>query len=404
MNIQSENSGVASDLRENLPRRVLHIASHNINIGDGALISSIQNYLALISSSRIQYDNLDILNFSPPYGHLSLDSIEFSPYDLVLVGGGGTIDGHKTRVNGMVFPLTGNQLRTFPTSLAFVALGYNLFPGEELHGRDQLINLLNVCAEKDIPFSVRNDGSLERLHEEVVTAAAHVVEIPDPGFFVNCEKTCSVVKDDGRPRVLIQLAGDKLDKRLGRQTQSTWNRFVRKTASDPIEAFTDAITRVIEWLANSYEAEITLAPHITTDLSIVAEVCKRLPTPIERRQVHVLGITHPRNAGRFFAAYSDADLVIGMRGHSVICAVGLRVPCIAICTHSKISGFMEKCGLAPWAIPATGGLEEHLYQLCSELLSSPDTYLAKRDAGTRDFESRYVAFLERCWRTVGPNR
>lgn len=48
----------------------------------------------------------------------------------------------------------------------------------------------------------------------------------------------------------------------------------------------------------------------------------------------------------FFDAYKKASVVIGMRGHSVICGVGLNTPTIALSSHSKVKGFMNMVGLS----------------------------------------------------------
>ena len=166
-------------------------------------------------------------------------------YDLVLVGGGGTIDGSPNHTeSGMALPLSGDAIRRSPTPLAFVALGYNLFPGQTLHCRDPLIDVLTACRERGFPFSVRNDSSHERLVEAVGDAARDVVEVPDPGFFVRPDRSYVVPQMTGRrPSVLVQLAGDNLDRRLGTATGRRW--FARRTDRKR-RAFTDKIADLVD--------------------------------------------------------------------------------------------------------------------------------------------------------------
>jgi polysaccharide pyruvyl transferase WcaK-like protein len=378
--------------------RVLHIASHEINIGDGALIDGIRQQLDTLASQPIDYQPLDVVQIES--GDLPFDPRRFADYDLVLIGGGGTIDGSPNHTaSGMALPLSGDAIRQSPTPLAFVAIGYNLFPGQTLHNRGPLADVLTACRQRGFPFSVRNDSSFERIVESVGDAARDVVEVPDPGFFVRTDRAYKVPQMTGRrPSVLVQLAGDNLDRRIGTQPRRRWLR-PRKDRSR--RKFTDRITDFVRWLAQQYQAEIVLAPHITRDLALTAEVVDRLPNPIARHQVRVLGVAHPRRAAQFFQAYADADLVVGMRGHSVICAVGLRVPCVAIATHAKVGGFMSKCGLDAWSIPWSDGFLDAICQATAQLLDDPGPQLRARDAGTADFARRFAQFMARAWRLTG---
>jgi polysaccharide pyruvyl transferase WcaK-like protein len=58
-------------------------------------------------------------------------------------------------------------------------------------------------------------------------------------------------------------------------------------------------------------------------------------------------------APAFFDLYRGADMVIGMRGHSVICAVGASTPVLGLGSHDKVSGFLAEVGLGDWAVDLT---------------------------------------------------
>jgi polysaccharide pyruvyl transferase WcaK-like protein len=381
--------------------RVLHIASHQINVGDGALIDGIRWQLDAVAERPIDYRPLDVVPLGS--GAASFDPGILADYDLVLVGGGGTIDGSPNHTeSGMALPLSGDAIRRSPTPLAFVALGYNLFPGQRLHCRAPLIDVLAACRERGFPFSVRNDSSHERLVEAVGDAARDVVEVPDPGFFVRPDRSYIVPQMTGRrPSVLVQLAGDNLDRRLGMATGRRW--FTRRTdhMRRMRRAFIGKIADLVTWLVTQRHAEVVLAPHITRDLSLTAEIVERLPASITRPHVRVLGVPHPSHASQFFQAYAQADLVIGMRGHSVICAVGLRVPCVAISTHAKVSGFMRKCGLDPWSIPWSDRFSADVRQACQQLLDDPSAQFPARDAATAGLHDRFAQFMARAWSLTG---
>lgn len=384
------------------PTRVLHIASHNINVGDGALISSIQRRLRAITATDIAYDEVDIVDFEPEFGGLKLDTIDFSPYALALVGGGGTIDSKKSRtISGMAFPMSGKRLRSLQTPLAYVGLGYNLFWGQPLRGREALREVLKVCQDQDIPFSVRNDSSLERLREAMGDTASSVIEIPDPGFFIEVDRSYTPPQFTARrPRILLQLAADNDAQRFSLLRNDFLDRVANRLPFEKGHNLSTEIARLVVWLVKEHDAQVIFAPHITTDLSLVANVLQQLPVTVARKNTTVLGIPHPQNAHLFFSTYAQADLVIGMRGHSVICAVGLDVPCIALSTHPKVSGFMEKCGLGAWVVDYNLQFEEHLRDLTRKLLTNPQPYHSARATGTANFATRFDDFLRLCWSKV----
>jgi hypothetical protein len=378
---------------------VLHIASQNINIGDGALIHGIRHHLKRVADRPFSIANHDIVDFTTPRGNMSLQDVDFSQHELTLVGGGGTISGSSSLVeSGMAFPLSGQEIRRQRPSLAYVALGYNLFPGEELHCAEQLAEVLRACADCNIPFSVRNDNSLERLQQAVGNAADDVVEVPDPGFFVRPPDNYVVPQIvPGRPVVVVQVAGDNLSKRLGAPDPKRRRWWWPKKSQRPERVFLRQITDLVRWLIVEFGVQVVLAPHITRDLAVTRDVIDGLEAKYKRNHVRVLGVAHPQFAPHFFAAYQQADLVIGMRGHSVICATGLGTPCLAISTHDKVGGFMRKCGLEKWSVQWNDDFPSLLRQHCRELLTDPSEQHAAREQGTRDFDQRFASFMQRCW-------
>ncbi len=384
---------------------VLHVASHEINVGDGALIGGIRQVLREIAGFEPRYRPMEMTDFPARSGEVSPESLDSLDVDLILVGGGGSIDGRPSHTrSGMAFPLAGEEIRRLRTPLAYVALGVNMLPGERLHCGQQLADVLRACRDRGIPFSVRNDGSLERLRDELGDAADAVVEVPDPGFFVQADPRYVVPSMSGhRPTVLVQIAGDHLDKRLGVAASGNGRigprRWIgrRNARSDAVSRFLADMGALVQWLVVELDAEVLLAPHTLRDVPVAGQVTARLDPAICRRRVRVLGIAHAMHAPKYFAAYARADLVVGMRGHSVICAVGLRRPCVALATHAKVSGFMQKCDLGEWSIPPGPEWFDRVRQSCRLLIESPEAQLAVRDRATADFRDRFTDFLRTCW-------
>lgn len=380
--------------------RVLHVASHRINVGDGALIGAIQRRLARLAGADVAFDDFDIVDLEPEYGGAHLG--ELTGYALVLVGGGGTIDNKRARApSGMAFPMSGAEIRKSAVPLAFVALGYNLFGGTRLRNAAALADVIAACEERGFPFSVRNDGSLARLRDALGAPADSVVEVPDPGFFVEVDPAHVVPQFSGhRPRVLLQMAADNPGFRFGGGGE--WFGRVRNRLPLGAERrLTRGLAHVVERMVTQHDAEVVLAPHIAPDLELAAAVLEGLPKRVARKRVRVLGVPDPSRAAQFFSAYAQADLVIGMRGHAVICACGLAVPCVALSTHPKVAGFMSACGLDDWVVEYGGGFADEVVAHASALLADSGTWRTRRDAATQDWGERFDALLARCWGLVG---
>jgi len=379
------------------PPEIVHFAYHGINVGDGAVVAGMRRYLGGAFPGH-RYRPCDLLPFTGIGGDAAFSAGKLREGQLVLVGGGGLIDGSPRQIrSGNAFPMSGVELRATPARVAYVGLGCNLFPGEELHCPEALADVVAACRERGFPFSVRNDGSLERIREALGPVADDVVEIPDPGFFVPARPEAEIPaflgEDPERPVVVVQLAGDNPARRLGTAEPAArgWRR--KKRGSDPAAAFLDAMAAFVRRLIETSGARVLIALHITRDLTIAGGLLDRLPPEVCRPNVQVTNVTHPRNADLFFEAYRRADLVVGMRGHSVICAVGHRVPCLAIPTHDKVRGFMEKCGLSDWNVEPGPELGERLGAEAERLLKDPAGHLAERDRGTAEFAARFERFI-----------
>jgi hypothetical protein len=293
--------------------RIGHLTSHNINVGDGAFIGVIQSYMR-----GCEIDNVDIIS-------IDVTNVDLSHYDKVVVGGGGVITSQ--RVKSCSALESGVSTSMLDERYSFVALGYNTFYGQDYNMRDELRELVGRANDLGIPFSVRMDGGKERILEEV---GIDIEEIPDPGLFIEVDESYTPPQiDPNRLNVVMQVAGDNPELR---------------------GEYVNVLANLAGLLIHDCGVNIILAPHITRDLEVTSEVATHLSDKYFRGSLCMTGIVHPRNAAQYFKVYKDADLVIGMRGHSVICGVGLGTPTVAIDTHPKVGGFMRKVGLGDWVM------------------------------------------------------
>ena len=115
--------------------------------------------------------------------------------DLLLVGGGGLIRGHGDR---WLFQMPDAVISSVRVPMIFYGLGYNNFP-DEPDISPAIVENLRRLQERALGFSVRNDGSQERLARLGLEAK----EVPDPGFFVDGNYPLPPVR---RPYVVLQIA------------------------------------------------------------------------------------------------------------------------------------------------------------------------------------------------------
>lgn len=365
---------------------IAHIASHSINIGDGAIINGIQESFRdrlFLLNKGVKFTPIDIVDFINPEP-FTAEQLDCGNYDLIIVGGGGTIDGAPRTESGFAFRMEVGELRKLRTPIAFCGIGHNIFPMRRLKNPDKLKEFLQVCNELDIPFSVRNDLSLSRLQSALGEGLKHVDVIPDPGFFVNTCGTASsaLPLDNRRRRILLQFSADNLEARF--------------ETEEGLRQVLNAVLTKVYGMAKKHDLELVFAPHTAPDLFLITTAISAIMNadqPFFREKIRILELGHASRARDFFSNYRECDLVIGMRGHSVICATGLGVPVIALSTHPKVEGYMRELGLSRWIV--TPQTIDKMDTLVEELLNNPQRQLNIVDRQRNELWEKFHAFIEK---------
>ena len=318
--------------------RVLHAATHGHNIGDGALVSGLHAVLREDLGVDIELHPLDVLGCKLRGRRDMLPRDEARDldrrFDLVLVGGGGMIEGGKGNyLSGINFNFHLDVLRDSRIPWVFYALGDNQFRRTVFFHRRRLRRLLELAAAGGHPFSVRNDGSEERLRRRL--GEVEVTTVPDPGLWVLPGGGAVPEVVPGVPNVLVQLAGDRPGRRFGRRR----GRILRRLAAELCH------------LVDSRGVHLVLCPHLLDDVPLYAELLARVPPKVRRESMTMTPVLNgAASAPTFFDRYRQVDLVLGMRGHSTICAVGVGTPVVGLASHEKVGGFLRQVGLGEWVV------------------------------------------------------
>lgn len=294
--------------------RILHSYCLNYNLGDHALGLGVK---ALLRSSLpvelIAETNLQGTRFDDYF----IDVVNRN-YDLLVIGGGGIIHGRHWP-NGWFWLIDEDKIRQLAIPFVVYGAGYNYFRGEEEIPPRGIEHLRETAARARF-FSVRNDGSLERLYEQTGIEAR---EVPDPGFSVGLGRTFQRPLEECY--VLIQLAGDKPEHRYG--------------SAASMESFVASMRIVVEQIART--RTVILAPHVLADV----ELCNRVAEGIAAARIWPFGDFAFDRATEAVAYYKYAEFVLAMRGHGQIIPLSFGVPVITLENHDKNRGLMSRLEL-----------------------------------------------------------
>lgn len=321
--------------------RILHTYCLNHNIGDYYLGIGVKNLLRkYLEIDLIAETNLQGTVFNEYY----IENVVNKKYDLLVIGGGGIIHGAHWP-NGWFWLIEERLIKAIRIPFIVYGAGYNYFSNEggipEI-GRSHLKETINRSAF----FSVRNDGSINRLTEQI---GIETPEIPDPGFHINLDRKFEC-QEEG-PFVVIQLANDKPEFRF--------------TSTRSQNYFVAEMRKVISSLSKRYK--VILAPHVHDDVSLSYQVAESMPN------------THVWDFSRYafdrvtesIGFYEKAQFVLAMRGHGQIIPIAFDTPVISLENHPKHIGLMEKLGIGNYNVPlASENLSEAILDKVAKLESN----------------------------------
>ncbi len=327
-----------------------HVYARYNNFGDYALGVGLRNVLDRHFKPGLifkLYDAHEIVFDDWPVQQLN------STANMLLVGGGGLIHGTGGE---WLFRMRNHVVDKVRVPMVFYGLGYNLFPNEPSIGQP-IIDNLKLLQERAISFTVRNDGTRERL----AGLGFEAPEVPDPGFFVDGDYRPPPIP---KPFVLMQLAF----------AIPKW----RDYAESDLIAQVGPVIRSL--LKRGYQ--VVLAPHTLGDDRLAIRLQAELGSPLGLHKWNWHHIMRDECTFEGLAYYKHARFVIGMRGHSQICPIGMGTPVIVIENHAKHKGLIAKLGIADLSVSlADRNLAGTLIELIQEVENGHDAisedYLAK---------------------------
>tara|TARA_R110000824_G_scaffold9415_4_gene42102 strand:+ start:7112 stop:8167 length:1056 start_codon:yes stop_codon:yes gene_type:complete len=338
-------------------KKFLHLAAPLRNVGDNALILGMRELfkeyvLQLKPIRRTVITTKLIASINSKYAGL-------------IIGGGGllhappSIRKRKHHSSGTLIMLNTKNLKFLTKPLIVYGVGYNVFRGERNLppiARRSIIDMI----DKSVHFSVRNDGSRQRLSEFLGIHPDTIEEVPDPGLYVG--HTDSQLSNNIRGKnIAIQIAADRLKCRFNGRKE--------------VDVFVENIKHFIE---SNQEYKCWLVPHCPIDDKFIKKRFKgynKVPLLLKLEKAEVI-----------MGFYKKMDVVIGQRGHGNICPFGIGVPIISLVSHDKNFGFMKSLGLEKYAVPAS---EPKLSFVLTDLVKTiNEDYIENQTKIIKDLEDR----------------
>ncbi len=331
-----------------LPVRTLHIASFAGNTGDGAMHDGAYRTRAQDIGQHFTYERIEIRDFIH-WGLRRFDEtfLDLSKTaDLVLFGGNSIFQMWRDNTaSGTYFDFTPDFLLQLRCPVVFYGIGCDATRGVHPLAIKRMRSFLDHCSDPErFLYSLRNDGSREIVEQAVgVEYASRMPVIPDGGLFARPDTAAP----KARNYVIVNLAGDMPDIRFGTDDLSG-------------QTFARALAKRVEALLLARpDVDVMFAPHVYSDIKLIADCLGRLDDKLRRTRIEVAPYQVDEHAwSRVFALYRGASAVLSMRFHGSIVPIGLGVPTVGLSSHHKLAGLFAGLSLENQCVRLESGSPE----------------------------------------------
>lgn len=349
--------------------KVLHVASFTGNIGDNANHTGFRATLENNLSVNIEYTEYEIREvfwkkkkFDEAFVKLA------NSHELVVIGGGNYFElWVENSATGTSIDIELDILEMIETPIIFNALGVDPAQGASSSCIKKFRKFLEYCNQRQkILLSCRNDGSIKTLIEIIGKKYAdQFYHVPDAGFFTKVKDHHHPELEPSKKNILLQLAGDMIEERFPNEgiDDISYEKFLQGLA--------DYICTI-----NRENVNFIFVPHIFRDLEIIYKLIESLPDEIRRKNVSVAPyLVGNKGQDYIFDLYSKVDLVLGMRFHANVCALGLKTPCIPLINYRQIDELYTELELDNLKVHVNKkGFSEKLLALSKAILNKEVLY------------------------------
>lgn len=288
------------------------------NAGDTYLSWCVRKYLG--------FGSWNIIKVSDPVTEETIESINNT--DILIIGGGGLFlpDSNENAISGWQWAISDELLDKIKVPIVVYSVGYNYFDGQA--PSSLFINSLNHLVRKAAFVGLRNHGSIERINDLLeddlkskVVYQPCITTIMD--HVVQAKKTYECAENNKKSlNIAVNIAFDRADRRFG------------KAKEQILSELADAM-RTLEQKGHT----IIFAAHCDKDTEFLHYLDDAGVGYIKKNLTRAL----PDEIMEFYR--DEADIVIGMRGHSQMIPFGFGKPLITLASHDKMRWFLEDTGI-----------------------------------------------------------
>lgn len=307
---------------------ILHIGVHenaNRNSGDTVLFKMVRHAFDLLGGVDIKWNKRQVWQ---PVSESDVQQIN-QKYDALIIGGGGLLlkdqKGADASASGWQWNCSLEALKLINIPIIVFAIGYNRFREQDdfMAIFDQHIATL---VDKSVFFSVRNHGSIKKLKNHLPPSLLSKIKKQScPTTIISSLNPMWSNKSDYKSRrVAINAAFDRINLRLAGGEKQALRKFNLIIDTLKLNNFQPVIVahkeddfKIVKYLNNSNK---NLPLFDLTDLTFKEVI----------------------------DFYTTVCLSVGMRGHSQMIPLGMRIPIFSVITHDKMRYLLEDINQTKW--------------------------------------------------------
>ncbi len=323
--------------------KILHVASFDGNIGDRANHAGFYRSFNSFISQNFHVEQMEIRDFYKAWALKKFDenfAALANQHDLLIFGGGAFWEPRwDYSATGTTIDLADEVLTAISVPVLFNGIGVNRYRGATENAVAKFRQFLRrVTSSNQFFTSVRNDGSMD----ELVALFGNEFEgkihkVPDGGYFIAPEPQKQLAICEGKIHIAIVLGGDMPEV-----------RFKESENSIRPQEFVSLFAALCDKLLRSDDnIRLVFVPHIYADLRFIHQILDAMNEKLVRTKVTVAALLNgsATDGLHIFDLYRHCALVIGMRHHATVCAVGMNVPTLGLLNYSSHIADYHEIGL-----------------------------------------------------------
>tara|TARA_B100000287_G_scaffold407194_1_gene432406 strand:- start:1683 stop:2768 length:1086 start_codon:yes stop_codon:yes gene_type:complete len=310
--------------------KIAQLASYDINAGDNIATYNIRKGIENLTDEEVYWKSVSILPFVNNKNSKNFCISEFKKIsaenDILIVGGGGLIEGDNKFDTKYKLPFSKDTLKHITIPIVCFGVGVNYFRNSKRSSiSPEGLENLEAFVKKCRLFSVRNDGSHEIMTELLPNLKEKILEVPDPGLIFEYEHY-------RRPKVAVGFF------------QPAWNN-----GKDVIKSRNLTNNNLSKLNTIIEDTDLKVLPHTGKDYNFPISSKDRFIWQLKEFKDLVIY----KNFMDIFKEYQNYDYGVVMRGHGQLCSIGLNVPSIYFSTQDKVLDFSNKNGFENYTVDIT---------------------------------------------------